>query len=310
MKIGIIGGAGNVGSCTAFNLALHGLADDLVLLDIRQNILISHTLDITAAMSGRAGFNVKVGGYEDLADAGVIIIAAGLHFTVSSPLKERMVQNILMMHDIAVNIERYCPGAIVITVTNPSDIMNYVVYLSTSLERKRVWGYNFNDTIRFRMIAARVLGVEGSVVEGIAGGYHPLAQVMFFSSLKIKGKTVNLKDDQKQQIQTELLGYLRSYDALEAGRTAGWTTAVGLARQISAIKGDRKEVQPCSAVLNGEYGYSSISLGVPGIIGIDGIHRIEEWPLPPDEKKELSRVAAMVKTSCDLARSTLGATRP
>ena len=309
MKIGIIGGAGNVGSSAAFNLALQGLADDLVLVDIRQNVLTSHTLDITAALSGRPGFKVRAGGYEDLTGAGVIIIAAGLHFAVSSPLKERMVQNILMMHNIAVNIERYCPAAIVITVTNPSDIMNYVVYLSTSLDRKRVWGYNFNDTIRFRMIAARVLGVDSSIVEGIAGGYHPLAQVLFFSSLRQNGKTVDLRDDQKQQVQTELLGYLRSYDALDAGRTAGWTTAVGLTQQISAIHGDSRVLQPCSVVLQGEYGHNSLSLGVPAVIGRVGIHRIDEWSLPADEKKELDWVAGMVKTSCDLARSTLGLTR-
>ncbi|HEX7475136.1 MAG TPA: hypothetical protein VF318_04150 [Dehalococcoidales bacterium] len=277
---------------------------------MRQNVLISHTLDLTAALTGRRGFNVKAGSYKDLAGAGVIIVAAGLHFAVSSPLQERMVWNILMMQDIAVNIERYCPGAIVITVTNPSDIMNYVVYLSTSLDRNRVWGYNFNDTIRFRMIAARALGVDSSAIEGIAGGYHPLAQVLFFSSLKVNGRTEDLKDAQKSQIQAELLGYLRSYDALDAGRTAGWTTAVGLTQQISAINGDSKVLQPCSAVLNEEYGYRSISLGVPAMIGRDGIHRIVEWSLPADEKKELDRVSAMVKTGCDLARSTLGATRP
>ena len=303
MKIGIIGGAGTVGSCAAYALASQGIADEIVLIDLRQNIAASHASDITAAVTGSHPVSVKTGDYSDLEGTDIIIIAVGLHYAVSSPLSERMQQNIVNIKEIAEKIEAKCPGAIIITVTNPSDIMNYAVYLATSLPREHVIGYNLNDTIRFRMITARILGFSPQRIECLAGGYHPQAQVMFYSSLKVDGRQYSLSKSQKDQIQFEMLNYLKSFDALKADRTAGWTTASGLGRLVTALTSDKPTLIACSAIVQGEYGFKDIGIGVPVIISRQGILKIEEWQLPDDEKLELERVADIIETNCQIVRN-------
>ena len=95
MKIGIIGGAGTVGSCAAYALASQGIADEIVLIDLRENIAASHATDIAASVTGSSPVSIKTGNYNDLKRADIIIIAVGLHYAVSSPLNERMMQNIV-----------------------------------------------------------------------------------------------------------------------------------------------------------------------------------------------------------------------
>jgi malate dehydrogenase len=309
MKIGIIGGAGTVGSCAAYALASQGIADEIVLIDLRENIAASHAADITASVTGSRPVSVKTGDYNDLEGADIIIIAVGLHYAVSSPLNERMLQNIFNLKEIAEKIESTCPEAIIITVTNPSDIMNYAVYQATSLPREHLIGYNLNDTLRFRMITARTLGCSPQKIECLAGGYHPQAQVMFFSSLKVDGQQYSLSKIQKDQIQFEMLNYLKSFDALKADRTAGWTTASGLCRLVAALKSDQPTLMPCSAIMQGEYGFNDIGIGVPVTVSRQGIMKIEEWQLPGDEKRELERVAAIIETNCQLVRKTLKSAR-
>jgi malate dehydrogenase len=309
MKIGIIGGAGTVGSCAAYTLASRGIADEIVLIDLRNNVAASHAADIAASVTGRRPVSIRTGNYGDLEGADIIIIAVGLHYAVSAPLNERMLQNIINIKEIAEKIESICPGAIIITVTNPSDIMNYAVYQATSLPREHVIGYNLNDSLRFKMITARILGFSPQRIECLAGGYHPQAQVMFFSSLKVDGQQYSLSKSQKDQIQFEMLNYLKSFDALKADRTAGWTTASGLCQLVAALKSDQPTLMGCSAIMRGEYGFKDIGIGVPVIISRQGILNIEEWQLPDDEKQELERVAAIIESNCELVRKTLKSAR-
>jgi malate dehydrogenase len=309
MKIGIIGAAGTVGSCAAYALATQALASEIVLIDLRENIAASHAIDITASVVGNLPVSVKVGSYKDLNGSGIVIIAAGLHYAVSSPFNQRLLQNITNINGIAKQIEMECPEAVIITLTNPSDIMNYVVYQATKLPRERIIGYNLNDTLRFKMITAKTLGITSQRVECLAGGYHPLAQVMFFSSLEVDGQKYVLSKTQKGQIQAELLGYLRAFDAFNAGRTAGWTTASGLCRLITALISDQSTLMPCSAILQGEYGHRDMGLGVPVMVSQQGIEHIEEWVLPDDEKQELEKVAAMIEPNCRLVRETINGKR-
>jgi malate dehydrogenase len=308
MKITIVGAAGTVGSCTAYTLAMQGLAGEILMLDAKKNVLENHVMDISAAIAGRNKTAISSGDYREMYGSDIVIISAGIHIT-GVPARDKLLPNIPIMRGIAGNIERYCPQAVVITATNPVDLLNYTLYLSSTLDRSKLIGYNLNDTIRFRMAVARTLGVDASTVEAIAAGDHPSAPVQLFSSIKVNGKPFPVDEKLKPRLQEELRNYLKTFDSLNAGRTAGWTSASGIAAIVQAIFENEDRLFSCSAVLDGEYGLRSISLGVPVIIGKKGIHRILQWELPAEERQDLENAAQAIKGICQFIRETVGSDR-
>lgn len=289
MKITIVGASGNIGSCAAFNIAVHRLADELVMIDMpRPDMVTMHADDLNTAVTGQ-DMVVRVGSDEDISGSNIVIIAAGSAQVVHSRL-EVLPQNLPIIRDIAQNIKKYCPDAIVITVTNPVCPLNYAVYLATHQDRRKVIGYTDNDSIRFRMRLAQALGVKSSQVEGTVIGEHGATQVLLFSSVRVNGKPVTVSEDIKQQIRQQVpIGqkFLEEM-RIKTGRTAAWTTAVGLVAVCRAIVENTGEMIPCSVVLDGEYGCHKMSISAPTVLGSEGVRKILEWPLSPDEHRELN----------------------
>ena len=297
MKITIIGAAGTVGSCTAFAIAVRGLADELVMLDLNRNLLMNHVMDISTAALGLQNIVVRAGNEEDLFGSDIVIMAAGVPWRYISSRMELLKDNIPVIQDTAKKIKRFCPDAVVITATNPVDPLNYAMQLSSGLERKRLIGYGYNDSIRFRIMAAKALSVTPREVDGIVIGEHGENQVLLFSSLQVNGERIPVSEDVKQNIRQEIPKILRSYESLGTGRTAGWTSAVGLTNMVSAITRDTGEVFPCSVVLDGEYGHRGLSIGVPVILGRGGVQQILEWKLAPGERMELEQAISILKAA-------------
>jgi malate/lactate dehydrogenase len=144
------------------------------------------------------------------------------------------------------------------------------------------------------MWAAEVLGVKPSRVQGFVIGEHGHSQVMLFSSLRLDGKAVHLDEASKKRIQSLPPQTLRDYETLQPKRTAGWTSAVGTAAIINAIKNNTQEIIPCSAVLEGEYGIHDLSMTVPAIIGREGIHDIKILELAEDEETALENTVRVL----------------
>jgi malate dehydrogenase len=309
MKVSIVGAAGTVGSCSAFTIAVQGLADEIMLLDTNKNMLMNHVMDISMAALSKNNTIVRAGDYPDMDGTDIVIITAGVHITSATPLRERLEINVPIIQGIARNIEKYCPGAVVITATNPLDLLNYAACFSTSMSRNKFIGYNLNDSIRFRVAIAKALNIQPTRVEAFVLGVHPGTQVMLFSSVKVDGKPVALSENFKKQARDEARNYLTALNALNAGRTAGWTTAVGLAGMVNVIGSDSPQVVPCSVVVDGEYGYNSMSIGLPAVIGKKGITKILEWELPPDEKTELDKAARILKADCEMVKEVLENTK-
>ena len=297
MKITIIGAAGTVGSCTAFAIAVRGLADELVMLDLNRNLLMNHVMDISTAALGLQNIVVRAGNEEDLFGSDIVIMAAGVPWRYISSRMELLKDNVPVIQDTAKKIKRFCPDAVVITATNPVDPLNYAMQLSSGLERKRLIGYGYNDSIRFRIMAAKALSVTPREVDGIVIGEHGENQVLLFSSLQVNGERIPVSEDVKQNIRQEIPKILRSYESLGTGRTAGWTSAVGLTNMVSAITRDTGEVFPCSVVLDGEYGHRGLSIGVPVILGRGGVQQILEWKLAPGERMELEQAISILKAA-------------
>ncbi len=286
MKITIVGAGGSVGSPTAFYLATEKLADELVLIDYRENLAQQHAMDMSTAVS-TLGVKVRAGIYEDMAGSDIVINAAGAPQGVIKDRMEMLPANTVIIKGIAENIKKYAPNAVIITATNPADPMNYATYLTGGFDRRQVMGYTINDTFRYRQLLATSFNAKASEVDGLVIGEHGSTQVLLFSTVKIAGKPVEVSEDVQKNIYAEILLILKRLEEFKAGRTAGWTCAVGMATYVRAIIGDKKQLLPCSVILNGEYGLNKISMSVPAVIGRNGIEGVDELELADDERNRL-----------------------
>lgn len=287
-KISIIGAAGTLGSCAAYAIATNGLADELVLLDINENLTKCHVMDLETAVTGIQNVRIKAGTYEDLVGSHVIINAAGAPWRFITSRMELLNDSMPITRKIAENVVKFCPDAVIITATNPVDPLNYAIYRITGMDRKRLLGYSLNDSFRFRMMAARLLKVDSTRVDGLVVGEHGPHQVMLFSSLRVDGKQRKIDPADKQQIREEIPKALHAYESLRTSRTTGWTSAVGLSAIASAIINDTGEVFPCSVVLDGEYGYQGMSASLPVGLGKDGWRDPLPLEMEPEEETAFS----------------------
>jgi malate dehydrogenase len=290
MKISIIGATGNVGSCAAFSIAVSGFADEMVLIDNpRPDLRALHSLDINTAVTGR-DMLVRGGDYADMADSDIVIVAAGSAQTLKSRL-EVLPPNLPIIQDISKKVVQYCKDAIIITASNPVCPLNYGMYRCSGLDRKKIIGYTYNDSIRFRQRLADALGVPSSRVEGAVIGEHGDSQVLLFSSVKVDGKPVAITEDMKRMLRQQVPARQKQLEDLnkKTGRTAAWTTAAGLTAVCRAITEDKGAMIPCSVTLDGEYGCHNLSMAVPMTLGRGGVKQILEWNIAPDEQALLNQ---------------------
>ncbi|MCL5735970.1 MAG: hypothetical protein M1274_10365 [Actinobacteria bacterium] len=304
MKVSVIGAAGSVGAPAAFYIAASGLVDEMVLIDVRPNVVQQHAMDMSTAVSA-LDISVKAGDFPDMAGSDVIINAAGVPQGLIADRMEMLPKNIPLVRETAFKINEFCPTAVVITATNPVDPLNYAMKLAGRFERSRILGYSINDSFRFRELVAGTKGVKVSQVQATVVGEHGSTQAPLFSSVRIDGKAVPFSDEEKRNILGEIPNILRRYEELQSGRTAGWTCAVGLAKLVRAIRDDSGEIFPCSVVLAGEYGQHDVSMSVPVKLGRTGVKEIVEWTLEPDEQAAFERSAAALGAAARIVDEAL-----
>jgi malate/lactate dehydrogenase len=304
MKISIVGAAGSVGAPVAFYVAASGLAGEIVLIDVRSNHAKQHAMDISTAVSA---FDVSVrdGDYEALAGSDIVINAAGAPQGLIADRMEMLPQNIPLVRDLALQIRRHCPMAIVITATNPVDPLNYAAWRSGGFDRRQLIGYSINDSFRFRELVARARRVRVSQVQATVIGEHGSSQVPLFSSVRIDGRPVEFTEKEKQEVRAVIPSILKRYEELQTGRTAGWTSAIGMAAITRAILQDTGEIFPCSVILNGEYGQRDVSMSVPVALGKSGVQEILEWELTADEQEGFKRAATLLKNAARIVDGSL-----
>ncbi len=290
MKIAIIGAAGNVGSAAAFNLAIHRVADELVMIDnFSASKLAQYVYDLESTVTG-LDVRVRAGGYADLAGSDVVLIAAGSANVVASRL-EVLPQNLPIMREFAGYLRQYCPAAVVVTATNPVCPLNYALYRLTGFERRQFIGFSLNDSIRLRMFLAEALGLPSSRVDGLVIGEHGNSQVLLFSSVLVDGQPYAVPAAVREQVRARVANLPKVLEDLrmQTGRTSAWTTSMGLAAICRAVARDSRRMMPCSVVLDGEYGCRRLGMSVPVNIGRQGVLEIEEVRLEPEERAGLTR---------------------
>jgi malate/lactate dehydrogenase len=301
-KIAIIGGAGTVGSALAFTLCSRGLAREIVLIDVNANSLLAHVMDIGQAMSTLSATRVESGTYPDLADAAIVVVACSKPDVGRNDRSADLRENLVLVTDAARYIKKYSPGAVVITVTNPVDVLNFTMWQETGFERSRCIGFSINDSLRFRWAIAAVMNISPMDVNALVIGEHGPNQVPLFSSIRIQAQQHILSADQQRLVTEQVRGWFQRYTALKSGRTTGWTSAVGVTALVERILGDTDELFSTSVVPAGDYGLADLSIGLPVRVGSRGVLSIEHVPLTQDEVVALGQSSEAIKRAIVAAR--------
>ncbi len=280
-KISVIG-AGNLGAAIAYEIASRGIADAIVLVDILKDLADGQAADIQHALPFRNKTKVYSEEYPAIANSDIIIITAGKPRTPDIKDRLQLAEiNIRITQSILPEIKKYSPNAIIITLTNPMDIINHFIYTQGFTCEKVIGSGGQLDSSRFQI----VLGHPEKKIEAYVLGEHGQNLVPIFSKVFIDGK----KKDFSQQEKTELQEKLKqlSLTVIQKKGATVFAPASSTADMVEAIIKDQKKVMICSVNLKGEYGLQDVSLGVPVILGKEGIENVEKWKLDPEELKQL-----------------------
>ncbi|MBS7654107.1 malate dehydrogenase [Candidatus Bathyarchaeota archaeon] len=285
-KITVIG-AGNLGSCIAYEVANRGLAEEIVLIDVVRDLAEGNAADIGQAIAFRNNTDVYAGGYGDAEGSDIIVVAAGKPRGPGMKSRLELLEvNRNIIKDIAHNLKSVSEEPIIITLTNPVDVMNYFMWKCSGLPRGRVLGSaGMLDSARFRHILSRRYSVPVLDVEAYIIGEHGDNQVPVFSKVKIGDRKITFSVEDKNEI-AEDLKKAASTVISKKGATV-YAPANNTANMIEKILNDRRELCICSAILEGEYGLRDLSIGVPVIVGRKGIEEILKWDLSEDEERML-----------------------
>jgi malate dehydrogenase len=295
-KISIIG-AGFVGATTAFTIAERNLGD-IVLVDIVESVF-GKTLDMQQAMSG-LDISSKIKGttdYEDIKDSDIVIITAGFPRKPGMTRDDLLNKNSEIIKKACENVKKYAPNSILIVVTNPLDVMAYLAYKTTGFDKKRVLGMaGVLDSARFKTFLAESLDVPVKDIDCMVLGSHGDSMVSLINHTTVSGTPIKelLSEEKFNSIAertknggAEIVKYLGSGSAYYA-------PAISIVLMVEALIMDKKIILPVSAMLEGEYGFNDIFLGVPVKLGKNGVEKIIEIKLSDDEKAKLDASAKIM----------------
>lgn len=299
MKITVVG-AGNVGATCADVLAHKDAAHEVVLLDIKDGLAEGKALDIwQSAPIDR--FNTKTYGvtndYSQTANSNVVVITSGLPRKPGMSRDDLIETNAKIVKTVTDNIIQYSPCTIIIVVSNPLDVMTYQAYLASKLARTRVMGMaGILDTGRYRAFIADELNVSPKDVQALLLGGHGDTMVPLPRYTTVSGIPV-LELITKERIDSiiERTKFGGGELVKLMGTSAWYAPGSAAARMAEAITRNQKRVLPCCVKLEGEYGLENVFVGVPVVLGKNGVERIIELKLTDSEKNQLHHSAISVK---------------
>lgn len=304
MKITVIG-AGNVGATCANVIAEKELANEVVLIDIKDGLSEGKSLDMwqTAPINL---YDSRIVGYTNdyskTAGSSVVVITSGLPRKPGMSRDDLIATNAGIVKSVTDNVIAHSPDAIIIVVSNPLDVMTYVAYLTAKVDSRKVFGMaGILDTARYRAFLAEALNVSPKDIQAMLLGGHGDTMVPLPRYTTVSGIPVTeLIDADKLDAIIERTKKGGGELVNLMGTSAWYAPGAAAAQMVEAIVRDQKRIFPCCALLNGEYGLNNIYLGVPVKLGKNGIEQIIELQLNADEKKLLTESAAAVKEVMDV----------
>jgi len=305
-KVTIVG-AGNVGATTARELAEMNRVNQVVLIDVVEGLPQGKALDIQEAAPIRR-FETRVSGtndYADTAGSGITIITAGIARKPGMSRDDLLSTNAKIVSEVTRSILQHSPDTCFIVVSNPVDIMTQLVRQISGRPKSQVMGMaGVLDTARFQTFVAAEVGCSVRDVIGMVLGGHGDQMVPLLRMCSVNGIPLRqlIPEQRLQEIVTrtqnggaEIVGLLKSGSAFYAPGAAAATMA-------RAIITDAKEVLPCVAALEGEFGIHDLMMGVPCVLGEGGVEKVIDFPLEPEEQALMTASAESVRKNIEFIK--------
>lgn len=308
MKVTVVG-AGAVGATTADNIARKELAEELVLLDIKEGLAEGKAQDMmqTAAL---LGFDTRITGstndYSKTAGSDVVVITSGLPRKPGMTREELIGTNAGIVRGVCENILKHSPNTIIIVISNPMDTMTYLAHSSTGLPKNRIIGMGGTlDSARFKYQLSQHLNCSPGDLNAIVVGGHgdttmiPLIRFATWNSIPV---TKFLSADQQKQVVNDTMVGGATLTKL-IGTSAWYAPGAAGAALVESIVRDEKKLFTCCVKLDGEYGQKDICLGVPVVIGKGGWEKIIPMDLNDEEKGLFNKSAEAVRSMNDVLKT-------
>ena len=300
MKVTVVG-AGAVGASCAEYIAIKDFASEVVLLDIKEGYAEGKAMDLmqTASLNG---FDTKITGttndYSKTAHSDICVITSGIPRKPGMTREELIGINAGIVQTVSKSLLQHSPETIIIVVSNPMDTMTYLVHKTTDLPKHRIIGMGGAlDSARFKYRLAEALGAPISDVDGMVIGGHsdkgmvPLTRLATRNSVPVTGF---MSDERLDQVREDTKVGGATLTKL-LGTSAWYAPGAAVSGLVQAIACDQKKMFPCSAYLEGEYGLNDICIGVPVILGRNGLEEIVKIDLVDAEMEHLQQSAEAVR---------------
>ena len=299
MKVSIIG-AGNVGASCAEYIAISKIANEVVILDIKEGLSEGKALDLTQT-SSTLGFDTIIKGvtndYKSTQNSDVVVITSGIPRKPGMTRGELIDINAGIVNSVTENVLMFSPNTILVVVSNPMDTMTYLALKSNKLEKNKVIGMGGAlDSSRFKTYLSQALNKPQSDIHAMVIGGHgdttmiPLIRLASYNGIPI----TNLLSNEKQNavVSSTMIGGATLTKLL--GTSAWYAPGASVSYLVDSILNNKKKVIPCSVYLDGQYGLRDICIGVPSIIGKNGIEEIIDLDLNSSEKHKLQESAKAI----------------
>lgn len=301
MKVTIVG-AGNVGATCADVISYRGIASEVVLLDIKEGFAEGKAMDIMQCAT-TTGFNTKVSGttgdYSKTANSDVVVITSGIPRKPGMTREELIGINAGIVKGVAESVLKHSPNAIIVVVSNPMDTMTYLTLKATGLPKNRIIGMGGAlDSSRFKYYLGKALDKPLNDVQGmVIGGHGDTTMIPLTRLASYNGSPVSnfLSQEVLDKVAADTMVGGATLTGL-LGTSAWYAPGASVAYLVDSILNDQKKMIACSVLLEGEYGQEDICLGVPCIIGKNGIEEIVDIKLDEKEKAQFAKSAEAVRS--------------
>ena len=307
IKISIIG-AGFVGSAIAYTLMANGTASEIVLVDRDRERAEGEAMDIGhGATLAKSVSVVRAGDYPDTANSDLVMITAGTNQKPGETRMDLIKRNASIMRDIAKKVAEYSPNTIIMVITNPVDVMAYVVQQITGFPKHRVIGSGtVLDSSRFRHLISKIFDVASRDVNGYILGEHGDSEFPAWSLTRIAGMDLDeascmfklcFDDDSYKSVAEDTKN--AAYEIINRKGATYYGIGMAATKIAEAIVRDEDRILPVSVLLNGEYDIHDVYLSLPVILGQRGVKKILTPKLSDDEMTKLYNSAEVLKKACE-----------
>jgi len=305
-KVAIVG-AGAVGATAAYSLTMMGTCSEIVLYDINTDLAIGKAIDIEQSTNYSQKSTKVIGAKEpsDLSDCDIVVITAGVPRKGDMTREDLLMINAKIMKDVVGHVTQYSPNAIIICVSNPLDVMTYAIHKITGWQSNRIIGMaGALDSSRMAYQINKITGFGCSKTKAMVIGDHGENMIPCPSMSNIGG--VPLTELVSAEEMQNIIARTKDGGAeivKHLGTSAYYGPGRAIAVMVEAILDDTKIIMPSSVMLNGEYGHSDVTVGVPVVLGKNGIEKIIELDLDQDLKEKFNNSVNTINDGINILKS-------